>query len=144
MAAKYSGVNVLAQLSAHHEADNLFHQKMLLKLLSCIRYLGRQGLPLRGHHEDTENFEGNLYQLLLLQAQDSPQMKTWLRRKEYISPEIVNELIMIMGQTVLRQILAEIKSTLWYSLIADEASDISHNEQTNIAIRWVDSNYDIP
>lgn len=50
---------------------------------------------------------------------------------------------MIMGQTVLRQILAEIKSTLWYSLIADEASDISHNEQMNIAIRWVDSNYDI-
>ena len=28
-------------------------------------------------------------------------------------------------------------------LIADEASDISHNEHMNIAIRWVDSNYDI-
>ena len=50
---------------------------------------------------------------------------------------------MIMGQTVLRQILAEIKSTLWYSLTADEASDISHNEQMNIAIKWVDSNYDV-
>lgn len=81
---------------------------MLLKLLSCIRYLARQGLPLRGHHEDPKSFEGNLYQLLLLQAQDYPQMKTWLHKKEYISPEIVNELITMMGQTVLRQILAEI------------------------------------
>ena len=112
-----------------------------MKLLSCIRYLARQGLPLRGHHEDPETFEGNLYQLLLLEAQECPQMKTWLHRKEYISPEIVNELIMMMGQAVLRQILAEIKSTLWFSLIADEASDISHNEYINISIRWVDSNY---
>ena len=101
IAAWSSGVNVLAQLSAHHEADNKFHQKMLLKLLSCIRYLARQGLPLRGHHEDTENFEGNLNRLLLLQAQEDSQMMTWLRRREYISPEIVNELIMIMGQTIL-------------------------------------------
>ena len=116
---------------------------MLLKLLSCIRYLARQGLPLCGHHEDSENFEGNLNQLLLLQAQNDPQMKTWLLRREYISPEIVNKLIMIMGQTVLRQILTEIKSTLRYSIIADEASDISHNEHMNLAIRWVDSNYDI-
>ena len=142
MAARSSGVNVLAQLSAHHEADNKFHQKMLSKLRSCIRYLARQGLPLRGHHEDTENFEGNLNQLLLLQAREDSQMMTWLRRREYISPEIVNEL-MIMGQTILWQMLAEIKSTLWYAVIADEASDISHNEHMNITVRWVDNNYDI-
>ena len=105
LAAKSSKTNVVAQLSAQHEADNFFHRKMLLKLLSCIRYLARQGLPLRGHHEDPESFEGNLYQLLLLQAQDHPQMKTWLHKKEYISPEIVNELITMVGQTVLRQVL---------------------------------------
>ena len=50
---------------------------------------------------------------------------------------------MIMGQTVLQQVLTEIKSTLWYSVITDEASDISHNKHMNLAIRWVDSNYDI-
>ena len=70
-------------------------------------------------------------------------MKTWLCRREYISPEIVNELIKIMGEAVLRQILAEIKSTMWFSLIADEASDISHQEYINISIRWVDSDFDI-
>ena len=48
-----------------------------------------------------------------------------------------------MGNTVLRQDLALIKSVLWYSLIADEATDISHNEQISISIRWVDSSYEI-
>ena len=50
---------------------------------------------------------------------------------------------MIMGQAILWQILAEIKSTLWYAIIADEASDISHNEHMNITVWWVDSDYDM-
>ena len=76
MAAKSSGTSVVTQLSAQHEADNLFHRRMLMKLVSCIRYLAREGLLLQGHHEDPESFEGNLYQLLLLQAQDYPQMRS--------------------------------------------------------------------
>jgi len=86
MAARLSGTNIVAQLSAQHEAYNLFHRKMLMKLLSCIRYLARQGLPLRGHHEDPKTFEGNLYHMLLLEAQECPQMKTWLL-KGSISPQ---------------------------------------------------------
>ena len=143
MAAQSSSVNVIFQLSSQHEADTLFHRKMLLKLLSCIRFLARQGLPLRGHHEDSDSFEGSLYQLLLLQAQDCTSMNNWLFKREYISPVIVNELIMIMGQAVVRQILPSIKSTLWFSLIADEASDISHNEYLNISVRWVNSDFDV-
>ena len=44
---------------------------------------------------------------------------------------------------MLRQILANIKSTPRFSLIADEASDISHHEHINISIRWVDMEYEI-
>ena len=64
MVARLSGTNLIAQLSAEHEANNLFHRKMLMKLLSCIHYSESQGLLLRSHHEDPESFEGNLYQLL--------------------------------------------------------------------------------
>ncbi len=67
----------------------------------------------------------------------------WLRKKEYISPPIVNEIITIMGQSVLRKLLAEINAALWFSIIADEATDISHNEQMSLFIRWVDSGYNI-
>ena len=143
LAAKSSTTDVAAQLNTQHKTDQAFHRDMLMKLLSCIKFLARQGLPLRGHVEDTESFNVNLYQLLLLRAEDCPQLLTWLHKREYISPEIVNELIAIMGNTVLRQVLALIKSALWYSLIADEATDISHNEQISISIQWVDSSYEV-
>ena len=64
----------------------------------------RQGLPLRGHHEDINSLDGNLYKLLL-RAEDCPQLKSWVYRKEYTSPDIINEIIAIMGNTVLREIL---------------------------------------
>ena len=114
-----------------------------MKLLCSIQFLSRQGLPFRGHKEDTQEFGGNLYQLLLLQAKDNPQMISWLKQKEYISPEIGNELITSMGQCVLRKILAEVRAALWFTIIIDEATDISHNEQMSLSVRWVDDSYEI-
>jgi len=46
-------------------ADQEFHRFMLLKLLQAIRF---QGLVCRKHNESSEAFQGNLYQLLLMQA----------------------------------------------------------------------------
>ena len=104
LAAKSSGVRVDTQLSTQLKLDQEHHRRMFLKVLHCIQFLSRQGLPLRGHKEDEEHFGGNLYQLLLLQAKSCPELLTWLRQKDYISPEIVNEVIQIMGQSVLRKI----------------------------------------
>ena len=89
------------RLCAQRDVDQKSHKQMLMRLLACIRYLARQGLPLRGHNEDVQSMEGNMYQLLLLQAQECPDMHTWLCKKEYKSPEIVNELITIMSQILL-------------------------------------------
>ena len=43
----------------------------------------------------------------------------------------------------MRQLLQEIQAADWFSLIADEATDVSHNEQMCIAVHWVDSSYTI-
>lgn len=88
-------------------------------------------------------FGGNLYQLLLLQAKDSPQMISWLERKEYISQDIINEIITSMGQCVLCKILSEVCTALWFAIIVDEATDVAHNEQMSVSVRWVDNCYDI-
>ena len=98
---------------------------MLLKVISSIHFLARQGLALRGHFENVDNLEGNFYQLLLLQAEQCPDLKSWILRKEYTSPEILNEIIIIMGQTILRSLLSCTRSTSWFSIIADEVTDIS-------------------
>ncbi len=111
---------------------------MFLKLLYSIQFFARQGLPFPGHREDIEHFGNNLYQSLLLQAKSSPEMIPWLKQRE-----IVNGIITIMTQSVLRTILAEINATLWFSIIADEAVDISNEEQMSVSIRWVDHDYSI-
>ena len=73
--AKSASSGVGALLSTQLQNQQKDHRMMLMKLLCTLRYLTRQGLPLRGHHEDNESSEGYLYQLLLLQSEDCPDME---------------------------------------------------------------------
>ena len=59
--------------------------------------------------------------------------------------EVVNELISMMGQSVLRKLLCNIKRVTphWFGIIADEATDVSNREQLNLSIRWVNDNWDL-
>jgi len=70
-------------------------------------------------------------------------MKAWLDKKQYISPVITNEMIIIMGITILENILTDIKSSNWYVIIADEVTDVSHTKQMSLSIRWVNKKYQI-
>ena len=111
-------------------------RKALLHQLSSLRFLLRQGLAIRGHTE----LEGNLRQLLMMWAGASnSDLKTWLRENKYMSHDIINEQITIMGHSLLRTLLANIKKNVpvWYAIIADEAADVVNREQLNLSIRWV-------
>ena len=57
--------------------------------------------------------------------------------------QAVNEQISILGQTVLCNLLKKIKATQpsWYSVIVDEATDVTNSEQLNLSIRWVNADY---
>ena len=46
-----------------------------------------------------------------------------------------------MGKCVLHNILADVNRSLWYSVIVHEATDISHNEQMSLSLRWTDHNF---
>ena len=138
VAAFFNATDVGAQLSAVHKKTQLYKQRMLLKLLFTVQFLAQQGLSLRGHLEDVNHLEGNLYKLLLLRTEDCPELKSWIYKKQYTSPEIVNEIITIMGHKILDSLLVHIKRSLWFSIIADEATDISGNEQMSLSIRYVD------
>ena len=70
-AAYSSAMDVGMQLSVQLSKDQKNYQSMLLKVISSIRFLARQGLALRGHFENVDNLEGNFYQLLLLQLSNA-------------------------------------------------------------------------
>ena len=104
----------------------------MLKQLHCLHFLLRQGLAIHGHEET----EGNLYQLLIMWSAFDSGFRKWLRHKKYLSPLIVNEQISCMGLSVLQSLLRGIEECYppWYSIIADEASDVSNREQLNVSI----------
>ena len=81
-------------------------------------------------------------QLLLLQAEHCSDLDTFIRDRHYLSNDIINEMIVLMGMEILRGILSEIREVGIFSL-ADESTDTSHKEQLCVTIRWVDSEFQI-
>ena len=77
---------------------------MLQKHLSSVHYLVRQGLALCGHKES----EGNMLQLLQMWSEHDYDIKEWLIDGKYLSHDIVNEQIKLMGDHMLREILSEV------------------------------------
>ena len=131
--------SVKEKLSSQASKTRSENRIMLLKQLFSLKFLLRQGLAIHGHKE----VDGNLIQLMELRREDSPGLKKWLENRQYLSHDIVNEMIMLMGNTLLRKLLANIREACWFSIIADETRDISNLEQFAITIRWVNSKYEV-
>ena len=90
---------------------------------------------MHGHSDDSQ---GNLRQLMMM-TEDiaSPCVIDWIKEKKYLSPEIVNKQITMMGMMVLRTVLRNV-SPRGYATVADEATDMSNRDQFNLSLRWVD------
>lgn len=134
-----STVNVACMLNTAHKELQKTRRRMLLKQLSTLRCLLRQGLAVRGHSE----IESNLQQVLKLCAEDDDDLKTWLKEGKYLSPTIINEQIELMANDLLHHPLSEIRLSPWFALIVDEATDITYKEQLCIVIRWLNEDYEI-
>lgn len=72
------------QLSARQKEKK---RQALYQIIISIKFLGRQGLPLRG---DKGGLDSNLHQLLKMKAETDLNLGEWLKRKQnvYTSPDI--------------------------------------------------------
>jgi len=115
-----AGLNVASQLNSKHLEEQRLARRMLLKIILSVRYLGRQGLPVRGHSSS----EGNFQALLRLRCEDSDELRDWITRKtSFVSHDIQNEYLQLMAHHVLRTLLNRIRQFQYYSIIADEVTD---------------------
>ena len=65
-------------------------------------------------------------------------------RAKYTSPTIQNELISILGEQIRESIVNQIPSDApYFSILADEVTDVSNREQLSLVIRFVDSDGNI-
>lgn len=55
----------------------------------------------------------------------------------YISPSIQNELIAICGELIRKRICNRVNDSKWFSVLADETTDISGKEQMSICLRYM-------
>jgi len=81
---------------------------------------------------------------LLLRANDDPKIHEYLAKKtdKYSSPQIQNELLQIMANSIVRKIAGAIKDARYYSLMADKVTDSSNGEQVAVYLRWIDEKFD--
>ena len=111
-----------------------------MKVLTSIKFLARQGLPLRG--DGIGELEGNFNQLIQLRSIDESDGKLaeWIKKKssKYTSHDIQNEILQVMALRILRSIMVNIQSSK-FTIMIDETTDISTQEQVVVVFRWVDS-----
>lgn len=127
--------------SAAHAIQKSENRSMLLKILQNVRFLGRQGLALRGHDDSESNF----VQLMNLRACDDPKIIDWLQKKsnKYTSPDIQNEMLQIMALDILRNIAADLHNASFFTIMADECTDSANKEELVLCFRWVDDHLEV-
>lgn len=88
-----------ALLSEAKAKEQRTARKILKLIFSCVRFLGRQGLPLRGD----ANRDGVLWQLMQERVRDDPDLDKWLKRRDnWMSNNIQNEILELFAHDILR------------------------------------------
>ena len=84
----------------------------------------------------------NLNQQLLTWSHEVEELKIWVKSNKFTCHQMVNE---IMDQNLLRTLLEKIQANNppWFSVIADEATDVCNSAQLNLSIWWVNNKYEV-
>ena len=88
-------------------------------------------------HESPKTHGDAVLQFLKIPSETNDLIQIW-KSKKYTSPVIQNEIIKDMALIILHDIVNSIKDSGCYSIMADESSDISNEQQFIICIWWVD------
>ncbi len=78
-----STIGIGELLSKQHAIQKLNNRHALHEILVCVKYLCRQGLPLRG---DKDESDGNFIQLLKMKAEVDSKLTEWLKQIIPVQP----------------------------------------------------------
>ncbi|KAL5470805.1 hypothetical protein EMCRGX_G028829 [Ephydatia muelleri] len=124
-------------------------------IVETVIFCGLQGIAFRGHQDncpdvqdDPNGNHGNFLALLnfCIQAGDrvlEEHLKNSASNALYTSKTVQNELIVICGDIIRNKILAKARRAKYFSIIADEATDVANDEQLSICVRYVEEELDM-
>ena len=126
------------------------NQKVIESLLKVVMLCGKQGLAFRGHRDDCIDFQevrdecsnqGNFIELVRFRAETDQILADHLasapRNAVYTSKTIQNNLIDVISTRILTEIVAEVKKAKYYTIIADEVTDLANKEQLSLVLRYI-------
>ncbi|XP_076348247.1 52 kDa repressor of the inhibitor of the protein kinase-like [Tachypleus tridentatus] len=69
-------------------------------------------------------------------------MIEWLKKKtnKYVTHDVQNEILDVMELQVLRDVASCIRNGRYFSILADECTDVANKKQLTICVRWIDDN----
>ncbi|XP_044751693.1 52 kDa repressor of the inhibitor of the protein kinase-like [Coccinella septempunctata] len=142
--------SVIDQVNSRRKLDIENNRKKLVAIIQNIKLCGRQMIALRGHNdsgrvslEEPDENDGNFRSLLRYRANSGDnllkdQLISAGGKTMYTSPVIQNDIINTFGSLIQSKIVAKVRNSIFYSVLADETTDISQIEQFSLCIRYVD------
>lgn len=117
------------------------------RIIATIQTLAQQNLALRGHRESIteESNPGNFLALIKYLSKFDPVMKSHVdavtankKFLSYFSPDIQNEIISLLGNTVRKSIITAIKNAIYFRISFYTTPDANHDKQMSQIIRYVE------
>lgn len=145
-------VPINQQLSTIRAKEVSKNRKKLKSISEVVIFCGRQGIALRRHCDDWKHLDelsnsnpGNLMALLQFRAQsgdavllDYLNTASVHRNALYTSKTKQNEIISICGDIIHEIILGKVREAVFFSIMADEATDSANDEQLAVSVPYID------
>ena len=131
------------------------NREKLVPIVGTILLCGRQNIALRGHRDDAKHYNdvhnnpGNMQEILKFLARFGKNalfedhMLNAPKSATYRSKTTQNEIISICEDLILSKLTSEIQKAKYFSVLADEAADVSNTEQMPLVLRFVDDKSEI-
>ena len=140
----------------HAVADQIaLNCQKLMSIFKVIVLCGRQNISLRGHRDNITDLErdttgahnhGNFLSLLHFRVDSGDtvlgdHLAKASRNATYTSSVIQNQIIDVVSNQVRDKIIRKVKAAKWFSVIADEVTDVSNKEILSLNVRYWDNEH---
>lgn len=127
------------------------NRSALRPIISTVLFCGRQGLALRGDNDsgpvsltEPSTNDGNFRALLRFRVQSGDEtlrkhLEGAARNATYVSSIIQNEIITMCNKIMLKKIVDRVNKAQCFSVLADETTDVSTQQQMSLIARYIDS-----
>ena len=101
-----NGLNIKTKIDIGVAAEIALNRRNLIRIFQIVAFLGKQGLPFRGHFEEVEaKNHGNFLEMIEFRKNDIPEFKECLEvnRNNYLSKDSQNDMVTALANQHVRK-----------------------------------------